>query len=45
MQGEKQIDAITNQNKIIEALTNKKSDQEDDFFEKIIELTDEINKK
>ena len=34
MQGEKQIDAITNQNKIIEALTNKKIDQEDDFFKK-----------
>ena len=34
MQGEKQIDAITNQNKIIEALTNKRSDHEHGFFKK-----------
>ena len=34
IQGEKQIDAITNQNKIIEALTNKRSDHEHGFFKK-----------
>ena len=51
---EKKIDAITNQNKILEVLTNKDDDQKDNYkkifeelvkerFDEIKELTDEIN--
>ena len=51
-QGKKQIDAITNQIKKLEALTNKDNDHKDqeifnelvtEIFDKIIEWTDEIN--
>ena len=51
-QGKKQIDAITNQIKKLEALTNKDNDHKDkeifnvlvtEIFDKIVESTDEIN--